>query len=262
MSLRNSLITLLLFISVSAAGQRPMKPLTRQDTLRGSITPEREWWDLTFYHLNIKTDPADSTIEGYVLIRYDVLKEHQLMQIDLQPPMEITRITQANKDLKFRKDGNAWFVNLQKKQKAGESYELFVYYEGKPKVSLRPPWDDGLTWDFDENGLPFYATACQGGGASIWWPCKDHMYDEPDSMKFSITTPGNLMNVSNGRLTGMTENADGTKTWKWYVSNPINNYCVNINVGDYVHFGEVYKGELEDLDMDYYVLRDNLEKAK
>lgn len=236
--------------------------LTREDTLRGSVTPEREWWDLNFYHMDINTEPADSSLSGFVLIRYDVLEPHDRMQIDLQPPLEISRITQDGVDLEFKREGNAWFVQLEKEQITGESNEVRVFYGGKPKVSRRPPWDDGLTWTYDENGNPFYASSCQGGGASIWWPCKDHMYDEPDSMSLSITTPGNLMDVSNGRYRGVNENPDGTKTWHWYVNNPINNYGVNINVGDYVHFGEVYDGELGKLDCDYYVLSYNLEKAK
>lgn len=246
----------------SAHSQRQAPPLTRQDTLRGSITPERAWWDLTFYHLTLNTDPGDSSLEGNVLIRYNVLKSHNIIQIDLQPPMRISEITQDNKKLKFKQDGNAWFVKLQKEQVPGESNEILVSYAGKPKVSVRPPWDDGLTWSYDKNGKPFYSTACQGGGASIWWPCKDHMYDEPDSMRISITTPGDLMNVSNGRFLGVKKNKKGTKTWEWYVSNPINNYGVNINVADYVHFEETYKGELGDLDVDYYVLSYNLEKAR
>lgn len=255
------ILTCLLIIPYHAFSQRSME-LTRQDTLRGSITPEREWWDLTFYHLDIRTDPADSSLIGWVLIRYDVLKPYKLMQIDLQPPLEISRITQDEKDLEFIRDGNAWFVQLEKEQLTGESNEVKVFYGGKPKVSRRPPWDDGLTWSYDENANPFYATSCQGGGASIWWPCKDHMYDEPDSMRLSITTPGNLMDVSNGRYKGVDINPDGTKTWHWYVYNPINNYGVNINVGDYVHFGEVYDGEAGKLDCDYYVLSYNLDRAK
>ena len=184
------------------------------------------------------------------------------MQIDLQPPMRILKITQDNKELGYSQDGNAWFVELSKNQIPGESNEVIVYYEGNPKVSRRPPWDAGITWNYDKNGSAFYASSCQGGGASIWWPCKDHMYDEPDSMKLSITTPGNLMNISNGRLTGMEENVDGTKTWNWYVRNPINNYGVNINVGDYSHLEEIYDGELGRLDVDYFVLSYNLDKAK
>ena len=257
-----TLLTVLLFISLTGYSQVRNQVFTRQDTLRGSITPEREWWDLTFYHLDINTNPDDSTLSGHVLIRYNVLKNNNIMQIDLQPPLLITSIKQEGKDLAFKKDGNAWFVSLEKDQVPGHSEEILVYYGGRPKVSRRPPWDAGITWQYDKNGNPIYASTCQGGGASIWWPCKDHMYDEADSMKISVTTPGNLMNVSNGRLTSMKKNNDGTKTWNWYVKNPINNYGVNINVGDYKHFGEVYQGELGPLDMDYYVISYNLNKAK
>ncbi|MEE4116770.1 MAG: M1 family metallopeptidase [Marinilabiliaceae bacterium] len=251
-----------LFLSLAGYSQFRSQAFTRQDTLRGSITPEREWWDLTFYHLDINTNPADSSISGQVLIRYTVLEEHNIMQIDLQPPLLISSVKQDGQKLKYKNDGNVWFVELLKDQQPGNSEEIIVSYGGRPKVSRRPPWDHGITWQYDKNGNPFYASTCQGGGASVWWPCKDHMYDEPDSMRISVSTPGKLMNVSNGRLTSIKENSDGTKTWSWYVSNPINNYGVNINVGDYANFSEVYQGESGPLDMDYYVLSYNLDKAK
>lgn len=251
-----------LFLSLAGYSQLRSQAFTRQDTLRGSITPEREWWDLTFYHLDINTNPADSSLSGQVLVRYTVLEENNIMQIDLQPPLLISSVKQDGQKLKYKNDGNVWFVELLKKQQAGNSEEIIISYGGRPKVSRRPPWDHGITWQYDKNGNPFYASTCQGGGASVWWPCKDHMYDEPDSMKISVSTPGTLMNVSNGRLTSMKENRDGTKTWNWYVSNPINNYGVNINVGDYANFSEVYQGESGPLDMDYYVLSYNLDKAK
>ncbi len=251
-----------LFYAGVSYGQRAQEAFTHQDTLRGSITPEREWWDLTFYHLDIITNPGDSSIKGKVLVRYEVLYSNKLLQIDLQPPLKVSSFVQDGKTLSYKQDGNAWFVRLEKDQIAGEINELLVSYEGNPKTSLRPPWDDGITWDFDKNALPFYASTCQGGGASIWWPCKDHMYDEADSMRISVTTPGNLMNVSNGRLRSKKINPDGSLTWDWYVQNPINNYGVNINVGDYTHFSEVYQGELGPLDIDYYVLSYNLDKAK
>lgn len=244
--------------TISAQAQE----FTRQDTLRGSITPERAWWDLTFYDLNIRVNPKDSTLQGSNTIRYKVLEPKQRMQVDLQPPMRIERVTQNGKELQVQRDGNAWYVQLQEPQKAGEEREVKVYYGGKPQVSENPPWSGGLTWQRDANGNPFIATSCQGDGASLWWPCKDHMYDEPDSMRISVQTPKGLMNVSNGRLKNVQEHADGSKTFSWYVANPINNYGVNVNIGDYAHFSDKYKGEKGELDLDYYVLRDNLEKAK
>jgi len=234
----------------------------RQDSLRGSITPERVWWDLTHYDLNIKVNPADKSISGHNVVQYKVLKASQKMQIDLQEPMQITKVLQASQQVPFTREGNVYYLDLQKKQVIGDQNAVTIYYEGKPTISVRPPWSGGFTWEKDKQGNDFIATSCQGDGASMWWPCKDHMYDEPDNMKISITTPKHLMDVSNGRLTSVDDNADGTKTYNWYVSNPINNYGVNINIADYAHFSEEYVGEKGKLDLDYYVLKENLEKAK
>ena len=234
---------------------------TRQDTLRGSITPEREWWDLTYYHLDIEVKPEEKFISGKNTIQYKVLKPHQVMQIDLQPPLQITKVLQNGKELKVEHDGNAHFITLKENQLIDELNSIDVYYEGQPKVAKRAPWDGGFSWKRDDNGKHFIATSCQGLGASVWWPNKDHMYDEVDSMLISVTNPKGLMNVSNGRLRDLVEN-EKTVTSHWFVSNPINNYGVNVNIGDYVNFSEVYQGEKGELDMDYWVLRDHIELAK
>lgn len=236
---------------------------TRQDSLRGSVTKERAWWDLKHYHLAIKVNPADSTISGSNTIRYQVLQENSVMQIDLQNPMAITNVTQDGKPLTYKREGNVYFITLTAPQKIGTTKEIAVFYGGKTKVAVNPPWDGGITWKKDKNGNPFIASSCQGLGASVWWPNKDHMYDEVDEgMKISVNVPGNLTDVSNGRLQSVQKEKDGTKTFHWVVKNPINNYGVNINIGDYVSFSEKYKGEKGDLDCTYYVLRDDLDKAK
>ena len=250
-------------ISISAQGQllQEKEQFTRQDTLRGTITPERAWWDLTYYHLAISVDPEKKFIEGKNTINYKVLEPYQIMQIDLQPPLEITKVIEDGKELKVKHDGNAHFITLNKKQKTNDLNSIEVYYQGNPKEAVNAPWDGGFSWAQDANGNDFVATSCQGLGASVWWPCKDHMYDEVDSMDISVTVPKGLMDVSNGRLKSTEENENST-TFNWHVSNPINNYGVNVNIGDYVHFSETYKGEKGPLTMDYYVLRDNLEIAK
>jgi aminopeptidase N len=248
------------FCTTEAFSQKEI--FTRQDTLMGSITAERAWWDLTYYHLQVKVNPADSSFNGSNLIGYRVNEPNGLMQIDLQPPMKITRITQDGISQKFTRDGNTWFVKLNAEQKKGMINYLTVEFEGKPKISKRLPWDGGVNWGRDEDGNPFIVTANQGDGASLWWPCKDHPYDEPDSMLISVTVPEPLVNVSNGRLRKQEQHPNGTATFHWFVSNPINNYGVNINVGNYVHFGEKYKGEKGNLDCDYWVLAYNLEKAR
>ena len=234
---------------------------TRQDTLRGSITPQRAWWDLTYYHLDISVNPENQSIEGSNTINYRVLHPNDEIQIDLQDPLKINKVVQDGKELNFRSEGYSHFIKLKKKQKSGQIKSIKVFYEGKPKVAVRPPWDGGITWTKDSNNNHFVASSNQGIGASIWWPNKDHMYDEVDSMLISVNVPKNLTNVSNGRLRSV-EDYGETKTFHWFVSNPINNYGVNINIGDYVMFSEIYDGEKGDLDMIYYVLRDNLERAK
>jgi aminopeptidase N len=234
---------------------------SKQDTLRGSITPERVWWDLTYYHLEVTVDPDKKHISGKNTIKYTVLNVYQTMQIDLQTPLHITKATQDGQTLEIVHKGNAHFIKLTKEQLLGNTESIVVHYEGNPKEAVRAPWDGGFSWKKDRNGNHFVATSCQGLGASVWWPCKDHMYDEVESMRISVTVPSHLMDVSNGRLESI-EDHGATKTYNWFVDNPINNYGVNVNIGDYAHFSEVFDGEKGPLDMDYYVLKYNLEKAK
>jgi aminopeptidase N len=262
--LKSLLIALLISNAIQAQGllKKSGTTFTHQDTLRGSITKERAWWDLKYYNLDVKVNPADSTITGSNTIQYKVLQPNTVMQIDLQQPMEITKVTQDGTELKYKRDGNVFFITLASAQNTGTTKEIKVFYHGKPKVAVNPPWDGGLTWKKDKNGNNFIASSCQGLGASVWWPNKDHMYDEVEGMKINVNVPGKLTDVSNGRLQNVKTLKDGTKTYTWVVKNPINNYGVNINIGDYVTFSEKYKGEKGDLDCTYYVLKDNLAKAK
>ena len=251
------------FVTMQGQGLMEEKnDFTKQDTLRGTITPERAWWDLTYYHLDIKVIPDEKRISGKNTIYYEVLKDNSIMQIDLQAPLQITKVIQNNEELSVKHDGNAHFITLKNKQNVGDINNLIVYYEGIPREAKRAPWDGGFSWKKDKNDNHFVATSCQGLGASVWWPNKDHMYDEVDSMLISVNIPKGLTNISNGKLRKLVEHNDNTITSHWFVSNPINNYGVNVNIGDYVHFSEKYNGEKGILDMDYFVLRDNLEKAK
>ncbi|QQX78255.1 MULTISPECIES: M1 family metallopeptidase [Aequorivita] len=248
----------ILFLFQSALAQK----FTRADTLIGSITPERAWWDVTHYDLKVTVNPSQKTIKGSNTISYKVLEPNNIMQIDLQTPMKIDKILQDGKKITYTSEGNAHFLKLQKKQIKGSENNITIYFSGKPTEAVRPPWDGGFTWTKDSNGKPFIATSNQGIGSSVWWPLKDHPSEEPDNgVTIAVTTPKDLMDVSNGRLIKVSE-TDSTKTWTWQVVNPINAYGVDINIGDYVHWGEKYKGEKGMLDMDYYVLRENEAKAK
>ncbi len=236
----------------------------QQNIFRGTITPERAWWDLSHYHLDITVDPQNKSISGTNTMKYKVLTEQKRLQIELQAPMQLNKVEQNGKILAVEKLGYSYFITLSEPQEIGKEYQLTMHFSGVPKEAVKAPWDGGITWSKDANGHDFIASSCQGLGASIWWPNKDHAYDEPDQgALLSVEVPEHLMDVSNGRLIKVEHDQQRkTKTYHWQVVNPINNYGININIGDYVHFGEQHQGESGLLDMDYYVLRDNLDKAK
>ena len=237
---------------------------TKQDRLRGSITPERAWWDLLHYDLSLEFIPRKKQIKGSNVIAFKTLKPGKKMQLDLQPPLKITNVIFGKGKLKFEREGNVYWVYFKKPLKKGKKYKIEVFYEGKPTESKNPPWSGGVSWKKDALGEDFIATTAQGIGASIWWVNKDHGYDEPDNgMRINITVPERLTAVSNGRLKKIEhDKARKTRTFHWEVINPINNYGVNVNIGNYVHFGEKFKGEGGMLDMDYWVLAQDKEKAE
>lgn len=263
-SRQSLLLATLLIAATLAAPPANAQQFTRADTLRGSITPQRAWWEVTFYDLQTTIHSQDSTIEGQNTIYYRVIDTPQKMQIDLQSPMRITQITRRKTPLSFQRfdDTNAYFIDMPEGLKRDSIYQLTVQFEGKPKVAVNPPWDGGFIWRQDSLGNPWIATANQGLGASVWWPNKDHQTAEPDSMRISITTPDSLVNVSNGRLQNMSYSLDGTITWNWMVTNPINNYSVTVNTGNYKHFEETFEGTNGTLDLDYWVLANHVDKAK
>ncbi|UNY97975.1 M1 family metallopeptidase [Zhouia spongiae] len=229
---------------------------TKADTLRGSLRKERNF-DVRKYRLNITVNPTEKFIFGSNSIDFVPQENLTTIQIDLFDNMKVDSIINNGKKLVYKREFNAVFIdgNFQKDTKSN----IVFYYSGNPIVAKRAPWDGGFVFKKDNNGNDWIATACQGTGASLWWPNKDHQSDEPEEgMSVKVAVPNGLMNVSNGRFKGKKDLGNGYTRWDWEVINPINNYDVALNIGDYVHFGETYKG----LDLDYYVLRYNLEKAK
>jgi len=258
--MRRTQIFILFFLLNTYVQSRAQK-YSAQDTLRGSITPERIWWDLVYYDLDVTVQPKVKSIRGTNTIHYKVVSPNNIMQIDLQPPMKLIKAVQDEVELSINQNGNAHFIQLEKKQNRKKIEQIVLHFEGQPKEAINAPWDGGFSWKKDYNDNYFIATSCQGIGASVWWPNKDHMYDEVDSLQMKITVPKHLKAVGNGRLRAVTKN-EKTASYTWFVSNPINNYGVNINIGDYVDFSETYNGEKGNLDMHYFVLKDNLNKAK
>lgn len=243
-------------------GLNAQNNFTKLDTLRGSITPTRIWWDVNKYTLDIHVNPKIKSIYGNNTIDYTILAPKQILQFELQHPLLIDSVIQNRKKLTYTQKGDSYFVNLIKKQKKNNKEQLTIYYHGQPKIAVNPPWDGGIIWDKDKENHYFIATANQKIGASVWWPCKDHPADEAESMQITVTCPTPLINVSNGKYIGTIINNDNTQSYTWMVTNPINNYGISLNIANYKHFKEIYKGIKGVLDCNYYVLPNNFLKAK
>lgn len=256
-------LAICVFILFRASAQQPV--YTHADTLRGSITPERAWWDVQRYDITVKPDYNSKTIIAKNLLTYQTIASQttKRLQLDLQDPLVIDSvILDKTTPLTYIKEGNAWHVDMPA-QKKNSQHTLAIYYQGKVHEAKRAPWDGGWIWAKDSLGRPWMTVACQGLGASVWFPCKDHQSDEPDKgASLTMIVPDTLVAIGNGRLQSKKNNADGTATYTYAVTNPISNYCIIPYIGKYVNFKEVYKGEKGSLDVNYWVLDYNLQIAK
>lgn len=234
---------------------------TRADTLRGKLTPLRSNYDVTFYDLAVKVDMENKAISGKNRMLFRVLAPLDKLQVDLYANMAIQQIRHAGKPLSYTRESNAVFVQFPEKLKPGSEQELEIEYAGQPQVpDFSVPMMGGFLWDKDRDGKPWVQVVCQGSGASLWWPNKDHLSDEPDSMRISVTVPNGLMTVSNGRLRRKTALPDNWTRYDWAVSYPINNYNVTLNIGNYAHRRETYGPD--SLTLDYYCMPYNEEKFR
>jgi aminopeptidase N len=256
---RFSILFIFLF-SVVALHSQTTK-YSHADSLKGKVSREREWWNVLHYDLHVSFNQKDSTINGYNKMYYSVLSDAKAMQIDLMDPMKLDSAVQNGKRCEIKKDGAAHFVSLPS-QNINHKNFLTLYFHGKPIAAKMPPWDGGLVWKKDNRGSAWTSIACQGMAAQVWFPNKDHQYDEPDSVSFFITASKDQIAVSNGRLRSEKDNGDGTKTWNWAVMNPINNYNIIPYIGQYVHFSDTMNGKNGVLTLDYWVIDYNLEKAR
>ena len=232
---------------------------TRRDTLQGGLRPERTSFDVQRYDLNIKINPDDKSIVGYNDIAFKVVENTSKIQIDLFENMNVDSIVYNNKKLQFNREFLATFIQFPETLNKGSLQKIRFYYSGKPVIAKRAPWDGGFVFSRDTAGKHWIGVACQGFGASCWFPVKDSQSDEPDSgTSVKVAVPNGLINVSNGRFLGSEDLKNGYTRWDWEVKNPINTYDITVNIADYVHIHDNHKG----LDLDYYVLRANEAKAR
>lgn len=250
-------INLIFFLSISLLVHA--QNFTRKDSLQGGLRPERTNFDVLRYDLNIKINPDERFLSGYNNITFQVTENTGRIQIDLFANMQVDSIVFNSQKMAYKREFNAVFVDFDTILLKGVRESLRFYYSGNPLTAKNAPWDGGFVWRKDKAGRPWIGVATQGTGASLWYPVKDHQSDEPDfGATIRVAVPDGLMNVSNGRFLGSEKLSGGYTRWDWEVKSPINNYDLSVNIADYVHFGENYNG----LDLDYYVLRENLEAAK
>ena len=251
-------ISLLIFLLIYCIGFA-QESFTRKDSLHGGLRIERTCYNVLRYDLNIKINPTEKFIVGYNDITFKVLENTTKLQLDLFENMSIDSIVLNQKKISYSREFDAVFLTIPMALAKDSEHKISFYYSGKPIIAKRAPWDGGFVFKKDTAGKDWVAVAVQGTGASLWYPCKDSQTDEPDNgATIKVAVPNGLMNVSNGRLIGQENLKNGYTRWDWEVKNPINNYDITVNIGDYVHFGETYKG----LDLNYYVLRENEAKAK
>lgn len=232
---------------------------SRRDSLQGGLRPERTNFDVQRYDLNITIDPNRKHINGYNDITFTVIENTSRIQLDLFENMKVEAIEHNGKKLDYVRDHDAVFITFSSILKKGKTEKLRFYYSGNPIIARNAPWDGGFVFSKDNNGKPWIGVAVQGTGASLWYPVKDHQTDEPDNgASIKVAVPNGLMNVSNGRFKGSEDLKNGYTRWDWEVKNPINNYDITVNIADYAHIHDNLNG----LDLDYYVLRANEEKAK
>ncbi len=253
---------LLCAASYSAEAQlmKAKEMYSKADSLRGELTALRTCYDIQYYHLDVKVDINNKFISGSNLFKFEAVDRFNKLQFDLFDNLSVDKVEYKGKSLPFTREYNAVFVDFPEYIEKGKVDSFTVHYSGNPIQATRAPWDGGFDWKKDSNGKPWVATACQGLGASVWWPNKDHQSDEVKSMLISVAVPNGVMNVSNGRLVKTEKLKNGYTKYHWKVENPINNYNVALNIGDYTHFKETYAGEKGPLSVDYYVLKENAGK--
>ncbi|WP_297868130.1 M1 family metallopeptidase [uncultured Flavobacterium sp.] len=253
--MKNCFFIVLTFIGI----QQINAQFTRRDSLQGGLRTERTSYDVKRYDLNIIINPEEKSIKGFNDITFDVVSATQKIQIDLFDNMKVDSIVWNTKKLKYIRDNDAVFIDFPERLVLKSNHKLKFYYSGNPKIAKNAPWDGGFVFKKDSNGKDFIAVAVQGTGASLWYPVKDSQTDEPDNgASIKVAVPNGLMNVSNGRFIGSEDLKNGYTRWDWEVKNPINNYTITVNVADYVHIQD----KMPDLDLDYYVLRENETKAR
>ena len=264
--MKKIIFSLLLFTLLVSQENRPhgsqynLPELTPNNFLIGNLNENRTSYRVSYYDINIDFDIENKTLNGFVTIKAESIRDLNKLQIDLAENLNIRKITQKNQKLSFSRDFDAVLIDFLSTIKKGSIFEFTIFYDGIPQGADNPPWSGGFTWSKDKDGRDWIAVSCEGEGARIWWPNKDHITAEGDSVRMAYTVPSNLFAVGNGKLRSIKEHGDKT-TFEWFVSNPINNYNISVQIGNYVAVQDTFLKNDKTHFMNHYVLDYNAELA-
>ena len=259
-------ILFLLLTIIACQNPRPhggneIPPLSRNNYLMGFLNENRASYDVSYYDINIDFDIENQSLDGFVTIKAKSLNDIEKLQVDLVKDLNIKKITHKNNELEYSREEDAVLVVFEQVIPKNTLFDFTVYYEGIPQSAANPPWAGGFTWSKDKDGRDWVAVSCEGVGARIWWPNKDHITEEPDSVRMAFTVPSDLMSVGNGQLRNIIQNEEKT-TYEWFVNNPINNYNISVQIGHYVAVQDTFIKDNTVHNINHYVLDYNKDVAE
>lgn len=257
--MRNRTLTLCIAVLLGPAAVSSQHP----NASGGVLLPEQAAFDVRHYDLALAVDPAKQTIDGRLTMRARMVADADRIALHLDSRLTVTRVEAMGKPVHFGHEDGLIRITFSGTVHAGDDVEVAVAYGGAPRVAPRPPWEGGFSWEESKGGHPWIATSCQGEGADLWWPCKDHPSDKPETMDLRITVPRDLVCASNGTLESNTDNGDGTRTFHWHVANPINNYCVALNIARYKIIERSYESVTgEEVPVMFFVLPEHQDRGE
>ena len=264
--MKKIIFSLLICTLLSCQENRPhgnqynLPELTQNNFLMGNLNENRSSYRVSFYDINIDFDIGNKSLNGFVTIKAESKSDINQLQVDLAENLNIKSIIFQNKEVTFKREYDAVLIKFPKTIRKNNFFEFTVNYDGIPQNAANPPWDGGFTWTKDKDNRDWVAVSCEGEGARIWWPNKDHITAEGDSVRMTYTVPSNLVAVGNGKLRSV-KNIGEKTSYEWFVSNPINNYNISVQIGNYVAVQDTFIKDNQTHFMNHYVLDYNKELA-
>jgi len=204
----------------------------------------------------------EKAISGSGTISFRARSPMSVLELDLDGLFSVDGVNDVGGELAFERDESKIYISLREQVASDATHTVTIRYHGQPREAVRAPWDGGFVWETTATGEPWVATALQGEGCDLWWPCKDHPDGEPTSMDLFFTVPEGLTAASNGVLVDVST-VNGRSTFHWQTSVPTNTYGVALNIGPYVLIEDTYTSiNGTEIAVMFWALQENEDKAR